>query len=193
MSIEAQLQHLAAAYPDGRIDLTYKPKKKDESNKDSEKQKQDTKAEDKEAEEAKKMLDAEMLMFKFKDMQHYYVLLFDDDKIDAIDLERRIRAFNDANYADAKLSAASTLFTMTKQILSVKRFRSKEDAMDYYNNINKILKDYNQDQYTHFVISIQNYPTFYKNKNIETYEKFFKLMYLEPLQESDNVNKTKKK
>lgn len=189
--IEAQLQHLAAAYPDGRIDLTYKPKKKDDSNKDSEKQTQDTKLQDKEAEEAKKMLDAEMLMFKFKDMQHYYVLLFDDDKIDAIDLERRIRAFNDANYLDKKLSATSTLFTMTKQILSVKRFKSKDEAMDYYNNINTVLKDFNQDQYIHFVISIQNYPTFYKNKNIETYEKFFKLMYLTPMQESNTANETK--
>jgi hypothetical protein len=80
---------------------------------------------------------------------------------------------------------------MTKQILSVKRFRNKDEAMDYYNNINTVLKDFNQDQYIHFVISIQNYPTFYKNKNIETYEKFFKLMYLTPMQESNTANETK--
>ena len=106
-------------------------------------------------------------------------MLFDDDKIDAIDIERRIREFNNTDYPNKNLTATSTLFTMTKQILNVRKFKDRNEAMEYYNSINKVLKDFNQDQYTHFVISIQNYPTFYKNKNIETYEKFFKLMYLQ--------------
>jgi hypothetical protein len=189
--IEAQLQHLAAAYPDGRIDLTYKPKKDRGEKQDSNKENKDSQEQNQEAEKANEIMDAEMLMFRYKDMQHYYVLLFDDDKIDAIELERQIRDFNSKDFADHNLTATSTLFTMTKQILSVRKFKNKEQAMEYYKAINKVLNTYDSEHYTHFVISIQNYPTFYKNKNIETYEKFFKLMYTETSQNESGENETK--
>lgn len=175
--IEAQLQHLAASYPDGKIDLTYHPKPKAEV-KDDKKQQSQSESESEETKPAEDVMDAEMLMYKFKDMQHYYVFLFDDDKMDAIELDAKVKQFNTENYPDKKLQTTSMLFTMTKQMIIVRKFRNREQAMAYYTSIASLLKNYDANNYTHFVISLQNYPTFYNRKNIEIYEKFFKLMYL---------------
>lgn len=186
--VEAQLQHLAAAYPDGKIDLTYHPKqsgKKEDDKTTSDKPKTDAKEEDKSAEE---LLDAEMLMYRFKDMQHYYILLFDDDRVDAIEMENKVNRFNAAHFGESNLRTSCKLFTMTKQILDVRKFRNGEEAMQYYDSIASLLASYPEDYYTHFVISIQNYPTFYNKKNIETYERFFRLMYLSPREQTKEQN-----
>ena len=188
--VEAQLQHLAAAYPDGKIDLTYKPSKNKAETQGDKEALQDKANKEVENKDKDNIADAEMLMFKFKDMQHYYVLLFDDDKMDAIEIENKVKAFNDTNFADLNLKTTSTLFTITKQMIGVRKFSNRNLAMDYYQSIDTMLQAYDKDHYTHFVISIQNYPTFYKKKNIETYEKFFNLMYLEPLQRQEQQEGT---
>ena len=180
--IESQLKHLASAYPDGKIDLTYTPKTKEEIS-DSKKENDETKKENAKDEKINKddILDAETLVFRYRDMKHYYVLLFDEDKIDALELERRVNSYNDSLFADNKLNTMAMLFTMTKQMLSVRQFENKEQAMNYYNSMqadSSPLSTYDRNSFVHFVISTQNYPTFYNRQNIEAYLKFFKLMYL---------------
>lgn len=180
--IESQLKHLASAYPDGKIDLTYTPKTKEEIS-DSKKENDETKKENAKDEKINKddILDAETLVFRYRDMKHYYVLLFDEDKIDALELERRVNSYNDSLFADNKLNTMAMLFTMTKQMLSVRQFENKEQAMNYYNSMqsdSSPLSSYDRNSFVHFVISTQNYPTFYNRQNIEAYLKFFKLMYL---------------
>ncbi len=183
--IESQLKHLAAAYPDGKIDLTYTPKTKDESN-DSKNEENESKNENNKAKKEENVnkddiLDAETLVFRYRDMKHYYILLFDEDKVDAIDLERTINSYNDSLYANSNLTTMAMLFTMTKQMLSVRQFENKEAAMQYYNAMEgeeSPLAKYDKKNFEHFVISTQNYPTFYNRQNIKAYLKFFKLMYL---------------
>lgn len=180
--IESQLKHLAAAYPDGKIDLTYTPKTKEEFS-ESKKEDDKTKKENTETEKINKddILDAETLVFRYRDMKHYYVLLFDEDKIDALELERKINSYNDSLFAENNLNTMAMLFTMTKQMLSVRQFENKEQAMNYYNLMqsdSSPLSSYEKNSFVHFVISTQNYPTFYNRQNIEAYLKFFKLMYL---------------
>jgi tetratricopeptide (TPR) repeat protein len=180
--IESQLKHLASAYPDGKIDLTYTPKTKEEIS-DSKKENDETKKENTKDEKINKddILDAETLVFRYRDMKHYYVLLLDEDKIDALELERRVNSYNDSLFAENNLNTMAMLFTMTKQMLSVRQFENKEQAMNYYNSMqsdSSPLSTYDRNSFVHFVISTQNYPTFYNRQNIEAYLKFFKLMYL---------------
>lgn len=180
--IESQLKHLASAYPDGKIDLTYTPKTKEEVS-DSKKENEKTKKENTEDENVNKddILDAETLVFRYRDMKHYYVLLFDEDKIDALELERNINAYNDREFAGSNLTTMAMLFTMTKQLVRVKEFANKEQAMQYYNAMQSDaspLAPYKEKGFEHFVISTQNYPTFFNRQNIQAYLKFFKLMYL---------------
>lgn len=180
--IESQLKHLASAYPDGKIDLTYTPKPKKEIDETKEEKNNSKEKESKEEKVNKDdILDAETLVFRYRDMKHYYVLLFDEDKIDAIELERKINAYNDSSFASNNLNTMAMLFTMTKQMISVREFQNKEQAMNYYNSMQgeaSPLSSYDKNAFVHFVISTQNYPTFYNRQNIEAYLKFFKLMYL---------------
>lgn len=188
--IESQLKHLAAAYPDGKIDLTYNPKtRKDPSENEAEKTEgegQDSKTEEDRKVNKDDILDAESLVFRFKDMRHYYVLLFDDGKIDASRIEDEFQSYNDSLFRDKNLKTTTMLFTMSEQMLSVRSFENKQQALDYYLAMeaeNGLLSKYDKNYYKHFVISMQNYPTFYNRKNIEAYLKFFRLMYLKPLEE----------
>ena len=75
-------------------------------------------------------------------------------------------------------------------MIAMRNHSNRNLAMDYSHSIDTMLQAYDKDHYTHFVISIQNYPTFYKKKSIETYEKFFNLMYLEPLQRQEQQEGT---
>lgn len=180
--IESQLKHLAAAYPDGKIDLTYTPKAKEEID-EAKEEKSETKKDGDDSKQVNKddILDAETLVFRYRDMKHYYVLLFDEDKIDAIELEKNINAYNDSVFEGSNLTTMAMLFTMTKQLIRVKEFANKEQAMQYYNAMQSetsLLAPYKEKGFEHFVISIQNYPTFFNRQNIQAYLKFFKLMYL---------------
>jgi tetratricopeptide (TPR) repeat protein len=135
------------------------------------------------------ILDAESLVFRYKDMQHYYILLFDDDKIDATLLTQQVKTFNDSLYANDSLATSSVLFTMSKQMISIRSFGNTEQAMTYYNSIyDNILQDLPQSYYSHFVISLQNYPTFYSRKNIAAYLKFFKVVYIKSLNNNNQIN-----
>lgn len=181
-TIEKQLIFLAENYDIKDFDIKYDPnaKKKEEENKE---QIPDGKEENLTQEQAVNrddILDAEALMFRNKDMQHYYIILADDSKIDISYLQEVIDDFNKENYADNDLKSTAQLFTSSQQMVNVRKFKNKEEALDYYDSIQKDKKfsSLNSTFYKHFVISVQNYATFYNRRNIEAYVKFFRLMYL---------------
>ncbi len=83
------------------------------------------------------------------------------------------------------MQLTSLLFTMQEQMITIDRFPSIEKAMLYYQSIisnNEVLNGIDPSLYTHFIISTQNYPTFYKQKNVPAYMKFFNIFYLKPLE-----------
>lgn len=129
------------------------------------------------------ILDAESLVYRYRNMEHFFVLLFDDDKVNSSDIKRKFSDFNAASYSAVGLSITSLLFTMDKQMISVARFEDIEMAMEYYKSVlsSDILSGVPSSSYTAFVISTQNYPTFYSRKNLAAYMKFFRIFYLKPL------------
>ena len=61
-------------------------------------------------------------------------------------------------------------------MITVSTFPDCNKAMEFYDNAvinNYIYSGLNPDDYYHFVISQENYPVFYKSKNIEAYLIFF--------------------
>jgi tetratricopeptide (TPR) repeat protein len=135
------------------------------------------------------ILDAESLVYRYKDMNHYYIMLADDSKNDVQYVQKLIDDFNQKNYPEFNLKSTAQLFTFSDQMINVRKFNNIEQAMEYYNKINNdsIFKTLNPTYYKHFIISIQNYPTFYNKRNIEAYMKFFRIMYLQ-----NNEKQTKK-
>jgi hypothetical protein len=126
------------------------------------------------------ILDADALLYRFKDMQHYYILLIDDSKNDVEYVQKIVNDFDDKYYKDKNLKTTAQLFTLSDQMINVRKFASIDEAMEYYNKISQdsTFKTLNPTFYKHFIISIQNYATFYNKRNIDSYMKFFKLMYI---------------
>ncbi|MDO5759948.1 MAG: hypothetical protein Q4Q06_02860 [Bacteroidota bacterium] len=126
------------------------------------------------------ILDAESLVYRSKDMQHYYLIFFDDSKIDMAYMEKIIKDFNTKDYSEANLQTTSQLFTLSDQMIIVRKFKNRQEALAYYDSIqeDEEFSKLSSSYYRHCVISLQNYSTLYNRRNIEAYLKYFRLMYL---------------
>ena len=111
---------------------------------------------------------------------HYFIFLADDSKFDADYLTEYFKEFNNKNFEKSDLSVSANLFTSTYQIVNVRKFKNIDDAFTNYDSLqtDNTFKTFNDAYYKCFIISIQNYATFYSKRNIEAYMKFFRIMYL---------------
>ena len=67
------------------------------------------------------------------------------------------------------------------QIIIVKSFNNLTKGLDYLSTIrnNKKIKELaSKESSKHFLISVENFPTFYKEKNIAEYQRFFDNNYI---------------
>lgn len=184
--IEKQLQYLASNY-DVKQYIKYDKQKEEEFLASQNKQSAadsivNAIAEDNEAETVNKddILDPESMMFKYKDGVHYYILLADDSKFDVNYLQQIIEEFNNKSFGNLNLKTRANLFTTTYQIVNVMKFPNMQTAYLYFDSIqnDSTFKNLNPLYYKHFIISLQNYATFYNRRNIDAYLKFFRIMYL---------------
>jgi tetratricopeptide (TPR) repeat protein len=112
---------------------------------------------------------------------HFYVLLVDGSKIDVNALKIKIADFNNKFFSMEELQVNSLLLDNTTEMVTVNNFDDAKKATDYYLTIKQskyvFTKLENTGDYTDFVISIENYPIFYRNKNKDLYLKFFQRNY----------------
>ncbi|MBP1630147.1 MAG: tol-pal system protein YbgF [Bacteroidetes bacterium] len=190
-TIENQLKYLSSNYNIASKNLAYKPNEiKSKNNKETKETDNDESKEQINKKEVventiidEDILDSESLIYRYRNMDHFYVILFDDDKINASELKVLFSDFNSKYYPSDNLKLTSLLFTMSQQMITVNKFEDIEKAMTYFNSIistNEVLKDIDPSSFKHFIISSQNYPTFYNRKNIPAYLKFFRIFYLNP-------------
>lgn len=183
--IERQLHYLSENYNIKDFDIKYDPSKRVQSLVENGLQEKDsTQVQDslevKPQVDKQDILDAESLVYRSKDMQHYYLIFFDDSKIDVSYMQQIIERFDKTNYPNKNLQSTSQLFTLSDQMINVRKFDNRDEAMEYYEKLEndpefgKLSKTY----YRHCIISIQNYSTLYNRRNIDAYMKFFRLMYL---------------
>ncbi|MDD4529121.1 MAG: hypothetical protein PHX48_04520 [Bacteroidales bacterium] len=195
-TIENQLKYLSANYNIASQNLTYKEKPLENKNQIN----QYTKSENPNNKDTvqdnkteiidhtisdEDILDAESLVYRYRNMEHFYVIIFDDDKLNSSEIKIKFSDYNSKYYKSDNLKLTSMLFTMSEQMITVNRFESIEKAMSYYKDLisnNEVLNDIDPTLFKHFIISTQNYPTFYNRKNIPAYLKFFRIFYLKPLE-----------
>ena len=123
--------------------------------------------------------EAEMYRYR-EDMQHYIIIILDDRKIKATDMQYTVADFNMEYFSTKGLRANALLFTDSQQLLTINRFANAKEAMDYFQFLTKdggYLDKFDKSDYKVFAISIQNYQTFYNQKNTNIYEKFFNKYY----------------
>lgn len=112
---------------------------------------------------------------------HFYIAVFDAVKIKMGEIKNLYSDHNTTQYKLAKLTVNSMFLNNNQQMITVNRFDNKAKALDYYSSVKNdavIMAKITPAGLKHFVISANNYTTFYKLKNVEEYMSFFEKNYL---------------
>jgi hypothetical protein len=115
------------------------------------------------------------------DAVHFYVLVVQDEIIDVEALKVKLSDYNAKFHDLENLMVNSLLLDNGRQMITVNNFESSKTAMEYFHGIltSKYIfaKLENTGAYNDFVISVENYPILYKNKDIPQYLRFFEKNY----------------
>ncbi len=127
-------------------------------------------------------LPEEARVYRFRPgQQHYVILLVNDRTVKATELQYRLADFNTEYYSNGGYKVNATLFSDTTQLITIHRFTTEQEAMGYYRHLTQPdgpLSRYAKGDVTVYVISTQNYATFYNRKSPSAYEPFFRKYYL---------------
>ena len=131
-------------------------------------------------------LPEEARVYRYRERQQYYVIIIvDDRRVKATELQYRLSDFNSQYYSNSGYKVNALLFTDTTQLITIHRFVDDQEAMAYYRHLGSDespLRQLVDNDHTEFIISTQNYATFYNRKNIEAYMAFFRKYYLDKKQ-----------
>ncbi|MCX6244744.1 MAG: tetratricopeptide repeat protein [Bacteroidetes bacterium] len=112
---------------------------------------------------------------------HFFVLIADNNRTDINALKIKIADFNQKYFSVDNLQVNSLLLDGNQEMITVNNFESDLKAMNYYlaiqNNPYVFTKLETTGGYSDFVISSDNYPIFYRSKDIKLYQKFFEKNY----------------
>ncbi|MCX6182885.1 MAG: hypothetical protein NT150_13255 [Bacteroidetes bacterium] len=109
-----------------------------------------------------------------KNEEHYFIIIADEKNTDINALEKEIANFNSTYYGLENLEQQSIIWEDSQKAIVIKTFRKNETVMDFYKNLNaKVLNNFPNVGTNYFPISVTNYVTFYKNKNVAQYYDFF--------------------
>lgn len=114
---------------------------------------------------------------------HFYIAVFDAVKVKIAEVKNMYSDHNTMMFKLDKLTVNSMFLNNSLQMITVNRFDNKVKALDYYascKNNAVIMSKLGPANIKHFVISANNYTTFYKLKNVEQYIEFFEKNYLNP-------------
>ena len=112
---------------------------------------------------------------------HFYIMMVDGNKVNVNATKTRISDFISKSFATANLSVNAIVLDAGWQMISISSFRNSQAAMDFYNAVS--VNDYvtsslAKSDYQQMVISIDNYPIFYREKKYTGYINFFRKNYL---------------
>jgi tetratricopeptide (TPR) repeat protein len=112
---------------------------------------------------------------------HFYVLIVNNEQTDVNAQKVKISDFNTRYFDLDNLDVSSLLLDGSQEMITVNSFPDSERALVYYRIIreNKYVftKLESTGGFSDFIISAENYPIFYKSKNIQQYQRFFKKNY----------------
>jgi len=120
-------------------------------------------------------VDSQKFIFK-EDGEYYWVMIWDNGKGNINNFKIKLSNATNESFGTEDLSISTIFLDLPHQIVSVKTFDGKEAAMNYYNFFKERTETYtdlDQGSYQSFIISAENYTTFYKDKNIVEYQQFF--------------------
>lgn len=107
--------------------------------------------------------------------KHVVVIVFNPKKIRTEPLKVRLSDFNKKEYRFKNFDVQNFLFNDELTLLSLSEFENEKEAKDYITSM--FLTDYlfgglDKTQYWVLPVSLDNYPAFYREKNLEDYKTF---------------------
>ncbi len=111
---------------------------------------------------------------------HLYMLVVKRVAVKLNAMKVRISDHNKNYFSTKELNINSVLLDDNHYLITVGNFPNATEAMEYLKKTSRdpyVFGDLGTGNYTEALISIKNYPIFYKDKNTKLYEKFFELNY----------------
>ncbi|HIA36664.1 MAG TPA: hypothetical protein EYN89_08060 [Flavobacteriales bacterium] len=122
-------------------------------------------------------------MYSFdKRSKHYYVILIADTVVEINKLKNEISDYNKKFFSIINLNTENILLDLDQHLIMVKYFQDSDLGIDYYNSITvniKAIPSLTEENYEGFIISEENFPILFREKQIEKYLSFFSANYLE--------------
>jgi len=115
-----------------------------------------------------------------QESKHYYVVVVESEKTSANSIMFKISNFNIDYFSVLDFNVSSVISTADFQLITVKDFKNKQQALNYYEsilNVNEVFDGVDESTFRHFVISIDNFKTFFSDKRVGPYLKFFNENY----------------
>lgn len=111
---------------------------------------------------------------------HFYVLLVDSRKVKVNATKVKLSDYNGKYNKLDDLNINSIILKDNWHMITINSFNNHQKALDYYNAIDGneyVFSDIQEGEFHHFVISANNYPVFYRDKDADEYLHFFKNQY----------------
>lgn len=111
---------------------------------------------------------------------HLFLLLIDLQTSNLNSIREAIADFNNEFFPIASLNVNSLFLTTTRQMVTVTRFNNQEEAQKYLRliqNNQKVNKTLEKSNPSFLIITTENYPIFFKEKNELEYLNFFRKNY----------------
>lgn len=125
---------------------------------------------------------ADISMYKFNPAStHFYALVVDGTAVNVYGTKVRITDFNTKNYSVEGLQVNSVLLDNNRQMITISSFNELEKALRYFNGLKSdtyVFSGMREGTYEQFLISSENYPIFFKEKNTRAYLEFFEKNYI---------------
>jgi len=112
---------------------------------------------------------------------HFCIMMVDGNTVNVNATKIRISDFISKTYSTANLSVNAIVLDGGWQMISISSFRDSKSAMEFYYAISQneyITASLKKSDYKQMVISIDNYPIFYREKKYNGYLNFFRKNYL---------------
>lgn len=115
-------------------------------------------------------------------LEHYFGMLVPVGRGNVEELRASIADFNSEFFGSSELRVTANLINRNFQIVLVKDFKRQDYSLDYFQvftNNTGILGDINTSGYGLFTISTENYIELFKNKETDSYLRWFEDVYLD--------------
>jgi hypothetical protein len=113
-------------------------------------------------------------------LQHMFIIVVDSKEIRLNPFKVKLSDYNIKYYSIADLKINSLVLDNEHYMVTIGNFNNAAKSIDYYDAITiseYIYADLKPGTFYNFVISTENYPIFFKDKDIGGYKKFFEENY----------------